>query len=37
VLSKSVALSGKAPWTVEVRAVDGGGQQAVKQATVGRK
>lgn len=37
VLSKSVALSGKAPWTVEVRAVDGGGQQAVKQATIGRK
>ena len=37
VFSKSVLLSGKAPWTVEVRAVDGGGQQAVRQATIGRK
>ncbi|MBQ5941954.1 S8 family serine peptidase [Massilia sp. AB1] len=37
VFSKSVLLSGKAPWTVEVRAVDAGGQQAVKQVTIGRK
>ena len=37
VFAKSVTLSGKAPWTVEVRAVDNGAQQAVKQSTVGRK
>jgi hypothetical protein len=37
VLSKAVTLSGKAPWTVEARAVDGGGKQAVKQVTIGRR
>lgn len=37
VFSKPVVLSGKGPWTVEVRAVDDGAQQAVKQATIGRK
>jgi hypothetical protein len=37
VFSKSVTMSGKGPWTVEVRATDNAGLQAVKQATVGRK
>ncbi|UVW30344.1 S8 family serine peptidase [Massilia sp. H6] len=37
VFSKALTLSGKAPWTVEVRAVDDGSQAAVKQATIGRK
>jgi subtilisin family serine protease len=37
VFSKTVTLSGKGPWTVEVRAADDGEQQAVKQATIGRK
>lgn len=37
VFSKAVVLSGKGPWTAEVRAVDNGEQQAVKQATIGRK
>lgn len=37
VFSKAVTLTGKGPWTVEVRASDAGGLQAVKQATVGRK
>lgn len=37
VFSKAVSMSGKAPWTVEVRATDDGEQQAVKQLTIGRK
>lgn len=37
VFTESVELSGKAPWTVEVRAIDNGGRQAVKQETIGRK
>lgn len=37
VFAKAVTLSGKGPWTVEVRATDAGGLQAVKQATIGRK
>ncbi|WP_379748536.1 S8 family serine peptidase [Massilia sp. GCM10023247] len=37
VFAKAVTLSGKGPWTVEVRAADADGQQAVKQATIGRK
>lgn len=37
VFSKAVSMSGKGPWTVEVRAVDDGEQQAVKQLTIGRK
>lgn len=37
VLSRTVGLSGKAPWTVEVSAQDAGGLRAVKQLTIGRK
>jgi len=37
VFTKAVSMSGKGPWTVEVRAVDDGEQQAVKQLTIGRK
>ncbi|MFC0251326.1 S8 family serine peptidase [Massilia consociata] len=37
VFSKAVSMSGKGPWTVEVRAVDDGQQQAIKQLTIGRK
>jgi hypothetical protein len=37
VFKKALSMSGKGPWTVEVRAVDDGEQQAVKQLTIGRK
>jgi subtilisin family serine protease len=37
VFTKALSMSGKGPWTVEVRAEDDGQQQAVKQLTIGRK
>ena len=37
VFSKALSMSGKGPWTVEVRAADDGEQQAVRQLTIGRK
>jgi hypothetical protein len=37
VFTKALSMSGKGPWTVEVRAVDNGEQQAVRQLTIGRK
>lgn len=37
VFSSSITFSGKAPWTVEVRAKDASGLTAVKQVTVTRK
>lgn len=37
VISKSLVMSGKGPWTIEVSAKDSSGQAAVKQLTVGRK
>lgn len=37
VFAKALSMSGKGPWTVEVRAADDGEQQAVKQLTIGRK
>lgn len=37
VFSRSIVLSGKAPWTIEVAAKDSGGLSAVKQVTASRR